>query len=91
LRDRLDRGQLDDLLDADQVELVWMVRIAAGRRDMTLALLAQWFVTLQRRRMGKKNPGHNAPAGTRGLQSAAASAAAAARADRRGGQPRVAA
>jgi SRSO17 transposase len=58
---------------------------------MTLALLALWFVTLQRRRMGKKNPGHNTSAGAGNLQSAAGSAAAAARADRRGGQPRVAA
>jgi SRSO17 transposase len=58
---------------------------------MTLALLALWFVTLQRRRMGKKNPGHNAPAGTGDLQPAAAAAAADGQADRRGGRPRVAA
>jgi len=58
---------------------------------MTLALLALWFVTLERRRMGGKNPGHNAAAGPGDLQSAAASAAADAPADRRGGQPRVAA
>ena len=58
---------------------------------MTLALLALWFVTSERRQMGGKNPGHNARAGAGDFQSAAAAAAGNAAANRRGGQPRAAA
>ncbi len=57
---------------------------------MTLGLLALWFVTLQRRQMGKKNTGHNATAGAGDFRPAAATAADAG-ANRRRGQPGVAA
>jgi SRSO17 transposase len=58
---------------------------------MTLALLALWFLTLERRRLGKKNPGVDAGAGTAGVQPVIAAAAAGSRANRRSGQRGVAA
>lgn len=58
---------------------------------MTLSLLALWFVTAERRRLGGENPGPDAAAGAAGLQRAAARPAAGAGAGRRGGQPRAAA
>ena len=58
---------------------------------MTLALLALWFLTLERRRLGGENPGVNAAAGTADLQPAAARPAAQPGADRGAGQPRAAA
>src|SRR3989440_480512 len=58
---------------------------------MTLALLALWFLTLERRRLGGENPGLNAAAGTADLQPAAARPAAQPGADRGAGQPRAAA
>jgi SRSO17 transposase len=56
---------------------------------MTLALLALWFLTLERRRLGKKNTGLDTAAGAADLQPAAARPAAQPRADRRAGQPRA--
>lgn len=58
---------------------------------MTLALLALWFLTLERRRLGKKNTGPDAAASAAGLQLPAPRAAARRGADRRAGQPRAAA
>jgi SRSO17 transposase len=58
---------------------------------MALSLLALWFVTLQRRRMGEKNPGDHATAGAVDFHRVAAPAAAHAAADRAAGQPGVAA
>jgi SRSO17 transposase len=58
---------------------------------MTLALLALWFLTLERRRLGGENPGLNAAAGTADLQPAAARPAVQPGADRGAGQPRAAA
>ena len=60
-------------------------------RHMTLALLALWFLTLERRRLGGKNPGLERGATAGGVQPAAPATAAAARADRGGGQSRTAA
>ena len=58
---------------------------------MTLALVALWFLTVERRRLGKKNAGADGGAGAGGVQPAAARAAAESGADRRGGQSRAAA
>jgi SRSO17 transposase len=57
----------------------------------TLSLLALWFLTLERRRLGKKTTGVDSGAVTAGVQPVAAHAAAQPRADRRGSQPRAAA
>jgi SRSO17 transposase len=58
---------------------------------MTLSLLALWFLTVERRRVGGKNPGADGGAAAAGVQPAVAAAAAGAGPDRRGGQPRAAA
>jgi SRSO17 transposase len=58
---------------------------------MTLSLLALWFLTLERRRLGKKNTGVDGGAIAAGVQPVVAQAAAESRANRRGGQPRAAA
>ena len=58
---------------------------------MTLALVALWFVTLERRGLGKKNAGHDAAASAGDLQPAAARPAADAAADRSAGQSGIAA
>jgi SRSO17 transposase len=58
---------------------------------MTLALLALWFVTLERRRLGGKNAGADAAAGAAGVQPAAARPAAGTGGGGGGGQPRAAA
>ena len=43
---------------------------------MTLSLLALWFLQLERRRLGKKNPGRDGAANAGNLQLAAAPASA---------------
>jgi SRSO17 transposase len=58
---------------------------------MTLALVALWFVTLERRGLGKKNTGHHRSASTGDIQPTAAYASANAAADRGASQPGVAA
>jgi SRSO17 transposase len=58
---------------------------------MTLALLALWFLALERRRLGGKNAGPDAAAGAADLQPPAPRPAPRAGADRRAGQPRAAA
>ena len=58
---------------------------------MTLALVALWFLTLERRRLGKKNTGLDGGAGAGGVQPAAAQPAPESRADCQGRQPGAAA
>jgi SRSO17 transposase len=58
---------------------------------MTLSLLALWFLQLEKGRLGGENPGADGAAAARGVQPAAATAAAECGADRRGGQPGAAA
>ena len=58
---------------------------------MTLALVALWFLGLERRRLGGKNAGPDAAAGAADLQPPAPRPAPRAGADRRAGQPRAAA
>ena len=58
---------------------------------ITLSLLALWFLTLERRRLGGKNTGLDGGAVAAGLQPSAAQPTAASRPDCRGSQSRVAA
>ena len=58
---------------------------------MTLALLALWFLTVERRQLGKKNPGVDGAATAARVQPPVAATAAESRADCGGGQPGVAA
>jgi len=58
---------------------------------MTLSLLALWFLGLERRRLGGKNPRPDAAADAGGVRAAAAGPAAQCTADRGGGQPGAAA
>src|SRR5438105_3698891 len=58
---------------------------------MTLALVALWFLALERRRLGGKNTGPDAAAGAADLQRPAPRPAPRAGANRRAGQPRAAA
>lgn len=58
---------------------------------MTLSFLALWFLVLEQRRVGKKNPGHHDPAGAADLHEAAAAAATRAGAHRRRNQRSAAA
>lgn len=90
-----ERHRVEEVLQEGKGEVglaQYEVRSWVGwHHHITLALLALWFVTLQRRRMGKKNTGHDGPAGSRDLQPVIARPAADAAADRRPGQPRPAA
>ncbi len=56
---------------------------------MTLALVALWFLCLERRRVGGKNPGHHDIADETGLYGAAATASAELPEHCRGGHARV--
>jgi SRSO17 transposase len=58
---------------------------------MTLTFLALWFLTLEKRRLGKKNTGPDGGADSRDFQPAAPPASSRGHADRRRNQPRVAA
>jgi SRSO17 transposase len=58
---------------------------------MTLALLALWFLQVEKRRVGKKNAGHQWAPDTGNLQSTAASTTADSQADRRRNQSGAAA
>jgi len=54
---------------------------------MTLSLLALWFLTLEKQRLGGGNPGRDGAAAAGGVRPAAAAAAAECPADRGRGQP----
>ena len=58
---------------------------------MTLALVALWFLCLERRRVGGENPGDHGLADAAGVHAIAPSAGAECRGDRRGGLKSVAA
>jgi SRSO17 transposase len=58
---------------------------------MTLSLLALWFLTLERRRLGEKNTGLDRAAGAAGVQPVVTQPAARPGANRRARQPRAAA
>jgi SRSO17 transposase len=58
---------------------------------MTLSLLALWFLVLEKRRVGGKNPGHHGGADARDLHAPAAPSSPQRGADRRSDLPRAAA
>jgi SRSO17 transposase len=58
---------------------------------VTLALLALWFLILERQRLGGENPGDDGGSGAGGLQRVAPQTAGDAGGDRRGDQPGLAA
>ena len=90
-----ERHRVEEVLQEGKGEVglgQYEVRSWVGwHHHMTLALLALWFVALERRRLGGKNPGRDAAAGAADLQPPAPRPAAGAGADRRAGQPRAAA
>jgi SRSO17 transposase len=90
-----ERHRIEEVLQEGKGEVglgQYEVRSWVGwHHHMTLALLALWFLTLERRRLGKKNPGVDAGAGAAGVQPVIAAAAAESRANRRSGQRGVAA
>jgi SRSO17 transposase len=95
VRAHSERHRVEEVLEAGKGEVglgQYEVRSWVGwHHHMTLALLALWFLTLERQRLGGKNPGFDRGATAGGVQPVAAAAAPAARADRRGGQSRTAA
>jgi SRSO17 transposase len=90
-----ERHRVEEVLQEGKGEVglgQYEVRSWVGwHHHMTLSLLALWFLTLERRRLGGKNPGLDGGAVAAGVQPVAAHAAAGPRADRRRGQPRAAA
>jgi SRSO17 transposase len=90
-----ERHRIEEVLQEGKSEVglaQYEVRGWVGwHHHMTLALLALWFVTLERRRLGKKNTGPDAPASAGDFQPTAARSAAHAAADRRAGQSGAAA
>jgi len=90
-----ERHRIEEVLQEGKGEVGladYEVRSWVGwHHHLTLALVALWFLTLERRRLGGKNPGADAPAGAAGVQPVAARPAAGTGASRRGGQPRAAA
>jgi SRSO17 transposase len=95
VRAHSERHRVEEVLEQGKGEVglgQYEVRSWVGwHPHMTLALLALWFLTLERRRLGGKNPGLERGATAGGVQPAAPATAAAARADRCGGQSRTAA
>lgn len=58
---------------------------------MTLSMLAMWFLCLERRRVGGKNPGDHGPADSSGVHASSPSSGPHGRGDRGGGDSRAAA
>jgi len=90
-----ERHRIEEVLQEGKGEVGlahYEVRSWVGwHHHMTLALLALWFLTLERRRLGKKNTGLDAAASAADLQRPAARPAPHSGADRRASQPRAAA
>jgi hypothetical protein len=85
---RFTRHRVEEFLEAGKGEAglgQYEVRSWVGwHHHVTLALLALWFLILERRRLGGENPGGDGVAGAGGLHPAAAGAGAEPRADRGG-------
>jgi len=85
-----ERHRVEEVLQEGKGEVglgQYEVRSWVGwHHHMTLALLALWFLTLERRRLGGKNTGVNTAAGAAGVQPLVAAAAAGSRANRSSGQ-----
>jgi SRSO17 transposase len=90
-----ERHRIEEVLEEGKGEVglgQYEVRSWVGwHHHMTLSLLALWFLTLERRRLGKKNTGANAAPSAADRQQPAPQPAARPGADRRPGQPRAAA
>jgi SRSO17 transposase len=90
-----ERTRVEELLHEGKGEVglgQYEVRGWVGwHHHMTLALLALWFLTLERQRLGKKNTGLNGAAGAPDLQRVTARSRPDASADCRRGQSRAAA
>jgi SRSO17 transposase len=90
-----ERHRIEEMLQEGKGEVGladYEVRSWVGwHHHMTLSLLALWFVTRQRRRLGGENTGADAATGAADLQRPAARPAAGAGADRRASQPSAAA
>ena len=89
------RHRIEEILEAGNGEVGldhYEVRGWVGwHHHMTLTFLALWFLTLEKRRVGKKNAGHDGGANTRNLQQAAPAAGADSLPDCQGDQQGVAA
>jgi SRSO17 transposase len=91
VRVRFTRHRVEEALEAGKSEAglgQYEVRSWVGwHHHMTLALLALWFLILERRRVGGENPGADGVAGAGDLHAAAAGAGPERRTDRGGGDP----
>src|SRR5262245_2957539 len=90
-----ERHRVEEVLQEGKGEVglgQYEVRSWVGwHHHMTLSLLALWFLTLERRRLGKKKPGVDAATGAAGAHPVVAPAATKPRANRPGSQPSAAA
>ena len=95
VRARSSRHQIEEVLEESKGEVGlahYEVRSWVGwHHHVTLALLALWFLVLERGRMGGKNPGGDGVADAGDLQRTAPQAPPDGAGDRRSGQSRVAA
>ena len=95
VRARSSRHQIEEVLEEGKGEVGlahYEVRSWVGwHHHVTLALLALWFLVLERGRMGGKNPGGDGVADAGDLHRTAPQASPDGAGDRRGGQSRVAA
>jgi hypothetical protein len=89
------RHQVEEMLQAGKGEVGlahYEVRSWVGwHHHMTLSLLALWFLVLEKRRVGKKNPGLDGAANARGICAAVATRAAQPQPDRQRSKSRPAA
>jgi SRSO17 transposase len=89
------RHRVEELLEEGNGEVGlshYEVRSWVGwHHHVTLSLLALWFLQVERLRLGGKNAGGDGGPGAGDLHRTAARTAAECRADRRSGEPRVAA
>jgi SRSO17 transposase len=93
VRVRFERHRIEEVFGAAKGEAGlahYEVRSWGGwHHHITLALVALWFLILERRRVGGENPGGDGVAVGRDLHATAASAGPEPGADRRAGQPRI--
>src|SRR4029434_2521965 len=86
VRVRFTRHRIEEIFEAAKGEVGlahYEVRSWVGwHHHMTLSLLALWFLILERRRVGGKNPGRDGVAGAGDLHPSASGTGAEPRADR---------
>jgi SRSO17 transposase len=95
VRARSSRHRIEEVIEQGKEEVGldhYEVRSWVGwHHHITLALLALWFLVLERRRLGGENPGGDRVAGEGDLHGVAPEAPPDVAGDRRGGQPSLAA